>query len=136
VCKVLVLGFGWTVNTAGGPHFTDVPSDYWVYDYIETVYNRPNEVISGYGDGTFRPGNDMTRGQLSKVIVLSAGWAIDTTGGPHFTDVPESNSFYSFVETARNRGLISGYANNTFRPDSAVTRGQTAKILYNTLTAP
>lgn len=135
ICKMLVLGFGWTINTTGGPHFTDVPPAYWAYDYIETVYNQYTHIIGGYDDGTFRPGNNMTRGQLSKVVVLSARWPLDTTGGPHFTDVPTSSPFYAYVETAYHRGVISGYADRTFRPNNSITRGQTAKVLFNTLSS-
>ena len=46
------------------------------------------DIRDGYADGTFRWGNNVTRGQLCKIVVLAEGWAIDTTGGPHFSDVP------------------------------------------------
>jgi hypothetical protein len=138
VSKMIVLGEGWPVNTTGGPHFTDVPADYWAYPYIETIYNRPpaGTVISGYDDGTFRPGNNLTRGQLTKIVVLSEGWPLDTTGGPHFTDVGTTNPFYAFIETAYNRGIISGYADGTFRWGNPITRGQTAKVLHGAFTSP
>ena len=78
----------------------------------------------------------MTRGQLSKIVVLAEGWAIDVIGGPHFSDVPESQTFYPFVETAYNRGIISGYADGTFRPGNNATRGQISKIVYQAITQP
>jgi hypothetical protein len=34
--------------------------------FIETAYNQG--IISGYSDGTFRPGNNATRGQICKII--------------------------------------------------------------------
>ena len=68
--------------------FTDVqPSDYF---YTAVSYLSCAGVVSGYSDGTFRPYNNTTRGQLSKIIVIAEQWPIDTTGGPHFTDVPTS----------------------------------------------
>lgn len=136
--KMLVLGEGWPIDVTGGPHFLDVPPDNWAYPYVETAYNRPPQgsIISGYDDGTFRPGNDITRGQLAKIAVLAEGWEINTTGGPHFNDVAPDNAFYAFIETAYNRGIITGYADRTFRWGNPVTRGQTAKILYNALTSP
>jgi 5'-nucleotidase/2',3'-cyclic-nucleotide 2'-phosphodiesterase/3'-nucleotidase/5'-nucleotidase len=57
---------GWTIDTHGGPHFADVPTDSPFYPYIETAYNRA--IIAGYSDGTFKPGTNATRGQLSKII--------------------------------------------------------------------
>jgi hypothetical protein len=130
----VVLAEGWAIDTTGGPHFIDVPPSDVFYPYIETAYNR--HVISGYADGTFLAGSSVTRGQLCKIVVNSEGWTINTQGGPHFTDVPQSDPFYGFVETAYNRGNISGYADGTFRPGNNATRGQISKIVYNAVTQP
>jgi hypothetical protein len=134
LCKIIVLAEAWPIDTTGGPHFSDVPADHFFYPWIETAYNR--NVISGYADGTFRWGNNVTRGQLSKIIVLSEGWPIDTGGGPHFSDVPPTDGFYPYVETAFHRGIISGYADGTFRPGNLATRGQISKIVYQAITQP
>ena len=56
--------------------------------------------------------------------MLARAWTIDTQGGPHFTDVPQSDTFYGFIETALNKGVISGYADHTFRPGNSATRGR------------
>jgi hypothetical protein len=128
LAKVVVLAEGWGINTSGGPHFNDVPTSYPFYAFIETAYNHGT--ISGYADGSFRPGANMTRGQLTKVVSLAEGWTVNTTGGPHFTDVPASHPFYSFIETAYQHSVISGYDDGTFRPNAYMTRGQVAKIVY------
>jgi hypothetical protein len=57
---------GWTIDTTGGPHFIDEPEADPFYGFIETAYNH--QVISGYGDRTFRPGNNATRGQICKIV--------------------------------------------------------------------
>jgi hypothetical protein len=132
--KIVVLAEGWDIDTYGAPHFTDVPSGSAFYDYVETAYN--NGVITGYSDNTFRPNNNITRGQLTKVIALSERWAVDVSGAPHFSDVASSNPFYAQIETAYNRGVISGYADGTFRPYSEATRGQISKIVYTAVTQP
>src|SRR5204863_5144569 len=84
--------------------------------------------------GTFRPGNDVTRGQLSKIIVLAMGWTdpCPTTG--HFSDVPPGSTFFCFIETAYVHGIITGYADGTFRPGNNATRGQISKIVYQAIT--
>ena len=127
LAKIVVGAEGWALDTSAGPHFRDVPNSNAFYPFVETAYKHG--VISGYGDGTFRPGDSVTRGQLSKIIVLSANWAIDAGGEPHFSDTPASSPFYQFVETAWRRGIIAGYADGAFRPNAAVTRGQLAKIV-------
>jgi hypothetical protein len=131
LAKIVVLAQGWSPDTAGAPHFTDVPPSDPFYAYIETAYNR--NVISGYGDNTFRAYSDVTRGQLCKIAVTARGWGLDTAGAPHFTDVPPSDPFYTYIETAYNRGIITGYSGNTFRPTKPATRGQIAKILYGAM---
>jgi len=132
--KIVVLAVGWSIDTSGGPHFSDVPTTNPFYQYIETAYHH--DVISGYSDGTFRWGNNVTRGQLSKIVVLSIGWDIDTSGGPHFTDVPTTDPFYAYIETAYHHQIISGYSDGTFRPGNNATRGQISKIVYLGMTSP
>lgn len=134
LAKIVVLASGWTVNMGGGPHFVDTPAGSPFYGYIETASNRG--IITGYSDGTFRWSDHVTRGQLCKVIALSQRWDLVTAGGPHFSDVSESNPFYAFVETAFNHGTISGYSDGTFRPGNNATRGQISVIAYRALTSP
>ena len=78
----------------------------------------------------------MTRGQLSKITVGAAGWPLVNPPRPTFNDVAPGTAFYTFVETAVCHGVISGYADGTFRPAANATRGQIAKIEYLALTSP
>lgn len=131
--KIMVNAEGWPISTPTTPTFSDVPTSHPFFSFIETAYSHG--IISGYADGTFRSGNNVTRGQLCKIVVLAQDWTIDTTGGPHFSDVPVGSAFYDYVETAYNQGAISGYSDGTFRPGSGATRGQISKIVYNAITA-
>jgi photosystem II stability/assembly factor-like uncharacterized protein len=107
--------------------FTDVaPTDYF-YEGVRTLACMG--AISGYEDNTFRPYANATRGQLTKILALAEGWEIELSNGPHFSDVLPGSTFYPYVETAFNRGVIGGYPDGTFRPNSNVTRGQIAKIV-------
>jgi hypothetical protein len=116
--------------------FTDVDQFNPFYQYIQCLYCRG--IISGYSDNTFRWGNDVTRGQVSKIIANSAGLN-DTVTGQTFTDVDPANPFYVFIERLYRHGYISGYdtAANCpsgipcFRWELPVTRGQLAKIDAN-----
>jgi hypothetical protein len=132
--KIVVLAERWFDIAPPTPTFNDVPNTHPFFYFIETAHTRG--VMSGYADRTFRPSNGITRGQLCKVIVLAEGWAIDTAGGPHFSDVPASHPFYQYIETAYNHGIISGYADGTFRPGTYATRGQISKIVFTAITQP
>ncbi len=127
-------------NSAGGSGggcsppgtFSDVPSSAYYYQAAHDLSTASPPVISGYSDCTFHPEASITRGQTAKIVVLGANRANDTHGGPHFSDVPTSNPFYNFIETAYNDGIISGYACGTgcleFRPGDNVTRAQFSKM--------
>jgi uncharacterized protein YkwD len=128
VSKMAVLAEALPIRTAGGPHFGDVPPSNPFYAYIETAYLRG--MITGYADGTFRPGAVITRGQLAKMIVVAEGWPLLNPSRPTFSDVPSGSPFYRYVETAVANGVITGYADGTFRPGNSTTRGQIAKMLY------
>jgi hypothetical protein len=132
--KIVTLAEGWSIYTPPQPSFSDVPTTDPFYQYVETAYSRG--IISGYSDGTFRPQNNVTRGQLTKIIVLAEGWPLLDPPTPTFSDVPRTDPFYGYIETAYNRGIITGYADGTFRPGNNATRGQIAKIVYNAVTAP
>jgi hypothetical protein len=133
--------------TSAGPYtvtvtpwrFWDVPDDFWAYPFIEWM--AVEGAISGYADGSFRPNNTTTRGQLTKMIVLAEHWQITTPGTPTFADVPTTQPFYPFIETAYAHGIISGYNcggpgepcdplnRPYFRPGNDVTRGQLSKMI-------
>ena len=65
------------------------------YTYIECLVGRG--IISGYPDGTFKPNNPITRGQLSKIVSNSAGYT-DQHTTQTFQDVPTNSTFYQFIE--------------------------------------
>ena len=93
--------------------FTDVhPSDYF-YEPVRYLYCH--NVISGYADNTFRPYNNTTRSQMVKIVVLGFNKPIatPTAGGYTFTDVPPSNPFFNYIETAASLNIVSGYTCGT-----------------------
>lgn len=118
--------------------FTDVPQGSTFYGSITCLACRG--IISGYPDGTFRPSNLVTRGQLSKIVSNAADFTEDHTT-QSFADVPVGSTFYIFVERLASRGIIGGYqcggdgepcgnpALPYFRPNAGITRGQTSKIV-------
>jgi uncharacterized delta-60 repeat protein len=112
----------------GGVTYSDVPPGSPFYSFVTCLANRG--IIAGYADGTFRPGNPVTRGQLAKIVSNAAGYSEPVTGQT-FSDVPPGSPFYEFVERMARRGVIGGYADGTFRPGANATRGQISKIVSN-----
>lgn len=122
-----------------GISFSDVEPPAWFYNYI--MWMACNGVVNGYPDGTFRPGNSATRGQIVKIVVGAYNLPIRTDGGPHYADAPADSTFYRWIETASAYGIVNGYpcggegepcnAENEpyYRPNNNVTRAQLTKIL-------
>jgi 5'-nucleotidase/2',3'-cyclic-nucleotide 2'-phosphodiesterase/3'-nucleotidase/5'-nucleotidase len=123
-----VLAAGLRTDGASGQHFKDVSVANPFYAYIETAY--AHGIVSGYADGTFRPDRSVTRGEVARVALLSSGLAPVNPAKGSFSDVATSNPNYRYIEAAKANGLLSGYSDGTFRPDSRATRGEIAKIVF------
>jgi hypothetical protein len=120
--------------------FSDVPIDNTFYPYVRCMACKG--IITGYADGTFRPNNYVTRGQLSKIVANSAGFN-EPVSGQTFEDVPPANTFYPYVERIASRNIIGGYPCGSasepcgvgnkpyFRPNANATRAQISKITSN-----
>jgi subtilisin family serine protease len=132
--KMLVLSRHWPLLDPVTPTFTDVPRDYWSYSYIETAY--AHDVLNGYADGTFRPQDNVTRGQLAKMLVQSQNWPLAHPAQATFSDVGSGHWAYEWIETVAAHGIATGYADHTFRPTNFATRAQLSKTLFLTLTTP
>jgi carboxypeptidase T len=130
-----------TTATVCAITFTDVPPQDTFYPFIRCLACRG--VLSGYADGTFRPQNDITRGQIAKVVSNAAGFSEPITGHT-YEDVLPTNTFYEFIERLSRRGHMGGYPCGEpsepclppedrpyFRPGNTATRGQIAKIVSN-----
>jgi hypothetical protein len=128
ICKIVANAAGFN-EPVEGQTFSDVPPGHTFYQYVERLARRG--FISGYTDGTFRPANPATRGQICKVVASTAGFN-EPVSGQTFTDVPPTHAFYAYIERMANRGIASGYGNGTFRPQNNATRGQVSKIVAST----
>lgn len=139
MAKIIVIALQIAIATpTGTPTFNDVLPGSAFYDYVETAAH--NNIVSGYADGSFRPNNDVTRGQLSKIVVTAANhvfnWTILNPTTATFSDVQVGSAFFTYVETAVCHGVISGYADHTFRPGNNAIRAQIAKIVCRTSQNP
>jgi hypothetical protein len=129
--KIVVLSQGWSLVNPLVPSFSDVPRGSTFYEYIETA--RARGIIEGYPDGTFRPGANVSRGQVCKIVALARGWKLINPFVATFSDVPRGSTFYEYIETAVQKGVVNGYGNGTFGPGNPAARGQIAKIVYLSL---
>ena len=107
--------------------FPDVPTTHGHYETINELAERG--IVKGFPDGTFKPGNSVTRGQAAKMIAGILG--LDTTNvtNPNFKDIKTDFQYYGAIAALVDEGIIDGYEDGTYRPDATLTRGHMAKIL-------
>ncbi|HET9494973.1 MAG TPA: kelch repeat-containing protein, partial [Chloroflexia bacterium] len=149
-------------NTPGAPtatptactlEFTDVPPTNTFYPFVRCLACQG--IISGYpcggdfepcnanNDPYFRPNNPVTRGQIAKIVSLSAGFNEEVPPTQQsFEDVEYGSPFWEYIERLYTRGIVGGYQCGVdpnepcvppdnrpyFRPNNGATRGQLVKI--------
>jgi hypothetical protein len=124
--------------TACPIQFSDVPPGSTFYDPVRCLACRG--ILNGFSDGTFRPNNTMSRGELAKAVSNAAGFA-DPAIGQAFEDVPPLSTYYDYAQRMYDHGIMTGFPcggpgepcvppnRPYFRPSANVPRRQTAKII-------
>ena len=83
-------------------------------------------ITGGFADGTFRPTDNVTRGQMATFLAVALDLEPGSSGG--FSDVA-GNTHEQTIGALLESGITSGFADGTFRPDESVSRGQMASFL-------
>jgi methionine-rich copper-binding protein CopC len=114
------------INVKGAVVFSDVPGSAWYTTYVNRLASL--KILGGYSNGTFGPGKKITRAEFCKALVLAMGWQLHNPTTASFNDVPKGNWAYTYVETARYKGVIKDNHANKFRPNEFVTRAEIARM--------
>jgi hypothetical protein len=131
VARGLAGGEEGVPDFAGTPTFPDVDAEHWALDYVEYVVSQ--NIVEGYEDGTYRPTNEVTRGQMS--VYVARAMVAPTTAvladyvpaePRNFPDVDSEHWAYSYVEYCVEHGIVGGFLDGTYRPETVVTRDQMA----------
>ncbi len=97
-------------------------------------------VIGGYSDGTMRPYNALNRAEALKIILRAQGslaaqadsYARQMPPIPLFPDVNQAAWYAPYVEVAYRSGIVKGYPDGYFRPDSPVSTEEATAMLLRT----
>ena len=103
---------------------SDIHAGDW---YADTVgYAVQKGIVSGYPDGTFKPNQPITRAEFSSIASRFA--ELTEEKDLTFSDLDASHWGYKAIRLAASNGWISGYPDNTFRPEQAITRAEVTSI--------
>ena len=122
-----------TPPPATAPSFPDVANDIYKDEIGQAVALG---FIAGFRDNTFRPEQPLTREQL---VSMTIG-ALDSVPGLQiqirtqvatqpYSDVDPSRWSAAKIEWAKQKQIVSGYPDSTFRPDTPVTRAELMAVL-------
>ena len=108
-------------------HLSDVLVKAWYHDAVDYVVEHG--IMTGTSATTFEPNTTLSRAMVAQILYNLEGQPT-VTGESTFTD---SNTHWAAkaIAWAQKTGVVSGYGNNTFRPNQAVTREELAQMLYN-----
>ncbi|XKH55401.1 SpoIID/LytB domain-containing protein [Citricoccus nitrophenolicus] len=136
LAAVLVLGAGPLVGPAAPARavtpstFPDVPATHTFHEAVTWMIQQ--EITEGESDGTFGVNEDISRAEASAFLFRLVDPDVTPPAESPFKDVPADPAWYAYTPIAwmATEGIINGYADETFRPYRAITRGEMAKILY------
>lgn len=106
--------------------FSDVVDGAQGADEINTLAEK--NILAGYTDGTFRPEGTINRAEFVTMINKVKGYEPGVVG-VYFSDVKETDWFYTFVKAGLQAGYFTGYGDNTFRPFNFITREEVCTMI-------
>lgn len=116
----------------GSQLFRDVPLTHWARVYIQLAWELG--IVAGYKDGTFRPDQAINRAEMAAILLRAMRNVGSGEGEVSFSDELPDWAEESIILAAK-LGLVSGFADGTFRPLEPVTRSQAVAFLNRLLEA-
>jgi len=109
--------------------FSDISNVKWAKEAIE--YLAARGVISGPGDGTFRPNGNVTRAEFIKMLMMALELE-DEKAVCTFSDVNEGAWYYKPIATAQKLGIVKGKGDGTFGVNDEILRQDMTVMTYRT----
>jgi len=142
--KIITLARGWAVVTPSAATFSDVGPGNPLWQFVETAYQHGAVsgaapalcTARGRANPCYLPDDPISRVQATVIVARAFAWPVNTSGGPHFTDLPPTGFGYAAVETAYNRAVVSGIGGGLFAPNASVSRAQISKIVDLSIYSP
>jgi hypothetical protein len=120
--------YGEVFSFSAIPHFSDVPDTHDFFKYIQRMFE--DGITVGCGGGNYCPDSSVTRAQMAVFIMRALygeNFSFLTTA--HFSDVPDTDSFFKYIQRMFEEGITTGCTATTYCPWSIVTRAQMAAFL-------
>lgn len=110
-------------------YFDDLENASWAKEAVNSL--AALGIVSGNGDGKFRPNEDITRAEFVKMLMTAMNM-VDEKAKCVFDDVPEDDWAYKYIASAYKYGITSGNGDGSFGKDKPITRQEAAVFLHCT----
>ncbi|HWR56394.1 MAG TPA: S-layer homology domain-containing protein [Negativicutes bacterium] len=125
-----VLAKAFKLTPQSGKTFTDT-ANHWARDYIGAV--TAGGIASGYSDSVFGPDDLITREQMAVMIVKAAELS-PATGETSFADRGSISEWaQEAMAAAVENKIMTGYPDNTVRPQANATRAEAVTVIVQAL---
>ncbi len=101
---------------------------HWGEEYIQSLLNQ--NVLNVYDDGTFRPNQTITRAEFAEALAKSM--YLEEMYTTELTDI-NNHPAKGYIAALVNEGIVTGFPDNTFRPEDRLTRAQVVTMLTRAL---
>jgi len=130
--KIIVLALNKEPKQDQKSKFPDVAEGFWAEEYINVA--KDENIITGYPDGRFGLGTNLKRGEMAAILVRSFGLKpTNAQGSLPFSDVEKGHWAYKDILTLYQNGVVKGYPDGTYGPESTITRGEFATFVERIL---
>ncbi|MNB75455.1 Cellulosome-anchoring protein precursor [compost metagenome] len=127
---MIARAFGLT-ESAGSAKFPDARSN-WAAGYIGALADKG--VLSGYGDGSFKPNAAISRAEMVAIIGRVLNLGVISEGAPAgFTDVGSGYWAADAIKQASSAKLIQGVSSSAFAPQNKATRAEAVTLIIRAL---
>ena len=110
--------------------FVDVALSDWFYDQVLWAYYHDAQITSGLDENHFGPQNGCTRAQVATFLYAAAGKPTFEMPDASFSDVKETDWYYTPVMWALSKGITAGMGDGSFGANVTCTRAQIVTFLY------
>ena len=125
--RLLATGYRESIRTFDH-NFPDVEITRWSTKHIATLAR--GGIVEGYPDGSFRPGNFITRAELA--TIASRFDNLSPFIGNSFSDI-SGHWANKYINSAAAKGWVNGYPDGTYKPNQYITRAEFVTLVNNVL---
>ena len=119
---------GANLSPCASAPFSDVSTSHQFCTEIKWM--KDAGISTGFGDGTYRPNLAVTRQAMSAFMARLADADLTDCTTPPFTDVATTHDFCPEIKWMKDAGISTGFGDDTYRPNLAVTRQAMSAFMY------